>query len=261
MLLLVLASIISQPATFAVYAVPDASLQERQFELLKTQLVVELEKHQGVHVVQQTTDGTSGENEECAERRSCLVRLAETIGAQEVVLMRTSLLGDTHHLSLKRLSLQTGEITHSAERNFVGGDGESYLHVLGDVIAQLVPDHLVDAPYAIGVPPEVIKRWSVPPLPPAAFWGSTSASLASAAVGGFFAVRAHQLQNDYDKLAKSATKTPVDGRLLVKQGDRMEFAARSANISFAVAGALVLTTAIVYLFTDFGSDEKLAGPE
>src|SRR5262245_7695950 len=112
--LVVTAPVRSEPGATARVAVsyvhsPDHS--PRHNALFEAQLVLELNKRHGLSAHRLDVKSQS-DADACSAEPSCLANLARAVEAEIVVMARIAELGATKVVTLKRLSLASGEITH-----------------------------------------------------------------------------------------------------------------------------------------------------
>ena len=107
------AAILTGPLKVAVFYPPDAAVDVRRSQLFVWSLRAELQKLDGVELAAEAAPEPE-DAATCPENRSCLAKLARALGADVVVLARTTRLGARRMLSLKRLHIESGEVAQGA---------------------------------------------------------------------------------------------------------------------------------------------------
>ncbi len=255
LLLALLSSDPTPPMRLAVYHAPDASLDARHQQLFFGQLLRELGKLEGVTAVSASTEAAPPA-EGCHEDRSCLARLATAVGGDVVILAKTTRLGETKALSLKRLDMKTGEITGMVSRTMSGGEGEELLLIMGSAVAELFPDRPLASGQSRGVPEAVAARWTPDPLPPPVFYAGLGATAVAAATGVLFGLEVKNAQRDYQRFTDTATSSGqvIDGAALRRQEEHLHSTARNANIALASTVVLAVASGVIYAFTDWDAE-------
>lgn len=242
---------------------PSGDIDERQAGLFEAHLRIELAKHQGLEVVRATAAESSALDEQCVEKPACLARLAQGVGADIVVFVRTARLGGDSIVTMKRLRILTGEIEQTSTRSIEGGKGGEMLVALGPMVTELFPGRMVVSGAQTGVTRDDALRWSPPPVKPWMFWTGVGATAVSAGCIGIFAYKSHEAKQRWDDTVNGSAPGNVPGEVLVDAGGDAERWARRTNIAIGTTIGLGVGTAILGYFTDWneGRDVQLmVGP-
>jgi hypothetical protein len=230
-------------------------MDARQLILFERSLVAEIAKLEGVLPVSPALASAGDEDAACPEQRiSCLALLAKSVGADEIVAARATVLEGSRLLNLKRLHIPSAEITGSFTRQLTDSGGEALLLILGDAVEELFPGQALRSSQRRGVPDAVIRRWDPRPLEPWMFWSGVVATGTAFVTGITFALLSANAENEFKELAHSAE--PVAGSQLTRLADKAEDRTLVANLMFALSGALAISSVLVWFFADWGNDER-----
>jgi hypothetical protein len=195
----------------------------------------------------------------CSEEDSCLADIAGALGVDGLVIGAVARVGGEHVFTLKRIDQRRATTVGNVTKRLAAGNGEELLAVVGDMVAEVFPDHELRPGTTRGVDAEVGRRLNPPPLPPWVFWtgvGTTSVLVVSAGLAG---AGWGVLQSDYSALAERSASEVVDGATLKELGGR----AQTAEIAgWSLVGSAVLVgavTGVLAAFTDFygyGEDDS-----
>jgi hypothetical protein len=248
-----------------VYDLAAPELEARQLVLLDAALRSEIGKLEGIEVVTRAPEPVESRAEDsCPDQRpTCLVQLAQALGADIVVIGNATALGATRVFTLKRIRIADASVEGTVARRFTGGRGEEYLLVLGDAVRELFPDRQMRSERVRGVPYAVAERWEPPPVPEGIFWGGAAVSAAGAIGTGLLWYMYVVAVEDANAYAASAVDAPISGRTLIEKQQTAEDRLSKAYWVGGITGALAVSTAVMYFFTDFGSDAdtlRLLGP-
>lgn len=237
----------------------DADVDTRRQSLLRGSLRLELEKLDGVNIVDfQQAIAQQPLVQDCDVKppagRECLARFAEAFASDEVVTARANIVGGLSVLLLKRLRLSDGEIVASVTRNLSRGEGEEFLLALGDAVAELYPEKVVKAGEARGVSLAVAERWTPEPIPTWAFWAGVAVSAGLAGGTIYSAVQAKNAEDAYNDLAQAAKSEPVSGaKLVALQRDAQEHANVTTGLLIGGLASAAVTT-LLGVFADWEDD-------
>lgn len=187
----------------------------------------------------------------CESNESCLAEIAGALGVDDLVTGTLTKTETEHVFVLRRIDQKRAKVVGSVNRRLKAESGQEFLAAIGPAIEELFPDRQLKSGMERGVAKEVALRLDPPPLPKWSFYAVGGGAAASLIAGGVFGLLARRDQQEYDKTAKSAIKTPVEGSVLVDIGNRMDREANMANGFFIGSGALAIAAGVMYLFTDF----------
>jgi hypothetical protein len=226
----------------------------RRAMLLRHSLLAELGKLEGVDVHDALApDAAPGGETTCpGEELSCLARLAQALGAEEVVLGNMAQMDHSRMLVLKRVRIADGEVVGATTKRVTGDDGEGLLLTLGKAVEELYPEHTVKAGLTRGVPEEVMSRWSPPPLRPIVVWTGVALTVAAAGTAAGFGIAKTRAEDDFNAYAKSSAQT--SGSHLRELEDKAHDRTSAANYALGATAVLAVGTAVAALFTDWRVD-------
>ena len=257
--LIVLALVVSPGESNALRVlVPDLAAPEldgHQLSLWQQSLRTELDKLEGVTSLGMSDIGPDkNTTRQCPiAETTCLIRLAETLGVDEVLLAETARLGDSRVLTLKRVRIRDAEITGAVTRQMIGGWGEELVLILGNAIAELFPEFPVKAGVSRGVDLQTADAFSRAPLSPWIFGigaGLTLVALTTGITFGVLAQKSARAYRDYANEGAVGTGS-IDGAQLVHLANETDRRQLAANVSYVVAGALAVTSGVLAYFTDW----------
>lgn len=257
--LLVASTATARELTHVLIVTPSSeAMNNRQSAIFYGSLADELRKIDGVEI-RSAHRAAGSDAAACDENQTpCLTRLADSLGADEILVARVTELGETVVLSFKRIRIVDAEVIGATTRPLISAGGEEILLVLGDLVAELYPEQPLADRQVRGVSTNVVARWNPPPVPEAFFWTGAGLTVATGVTGLAFGLLTRNAQNEYDRLVDSInTGGFVDGRRVVAAGDRTKSRARIANSLFVATGALALTTGVLAVVTDFGIDDAV----
>lgn len=234
------------------------AMDARQAALFDASLNAELRKRLGIELVhRQTADATAGlQTGKCPEDpTSCLAKLAMGLGVDEILLVGATTLEGRRVLSLKRIWVQTADVSEAVVKQIIGGSGEEFLLVLGDAIAELYPRRPLHDGARAGVPAAIVDRWSPPPIPRWGFWSSVALTTAAATGLVTAALLQRQARADFDELAaRGVAGETIEGAALVAVMDRVDSRTTLTNAMIGVTTGLLALATVSWFITDWGSD-------
>ncbi len=242
--MLLLAMTLLLDARYVVYPSEQNQITPRQQALLFRSVAVEVAKVAEVVSTQNVNEAS------CAEQSaSCWARLSAKLNADGAIVVRVSTVEDTDVVSLLLLDPRSGEVRKLATR--------SAANAL-DAVGALVADVLDASAENAGVALDWRARWRPKPLHLSAFATTTALTGASAIVALSVGMASLRTQGEYQALAnqgRGVDATPVSGAELQRLGRKATLESTVA-MGFAIgAGVLGLTSILIGLFTDFGSDK------
>jgi hypothetical protein len=220
-------------------------------------LVNELRKLEGVRVfglneVQQMLYAEEEKRALGSVREVSLDGIAQMIAFDEIVVGSLASTPSSSILSLKRLKAGAGESGPPCTRQLVARDGAEFLSVLGDAVAELLPDHQPKAGLTRGVRPELAKELNPPPLPPWVF-GVVTGAAAGAGLGALTLGLLFR-ESERDRLALlagSSLANPVEATQVAELERRSATRASATNALLITTGGLALGATIAALFTNW----------
>jgi hypothetical protein len=250
------------PARVLVYELETEGMEPRRALLLNAALRAEIAKTDGVTLVNLPEAGA--ESDRCIEpAASCLVRLAQALGAEVVVFGNATALGASKVLVLKSLRIQDGAIEGTVTRRLTGAEGEEYLLTLGDAVGELFAARGMRSDAVRGVPYPVVRRWTPPPLPPAVPIAGAGLTLAGAVFSLVSWAQYRSAVEDANAYAQLGLSQPIEGRELVDKQERAKELQTRTRLGGAVTAGVALGTVLTYFFTDWDNDDealRLLGP-
>lgn len=190
----------------------------------------------------------------CNEGTSCMEELANALGAEELITIDLTLVGDTWALTARRIDTLRARVVQSHLKQFARRDGEELLAIVGPMIEALFPDRALRAGLVRGVEPAVIRRLNPPPLPKWLFITTTALALVAGGGGVTFSLLAEDRRRTFDGLAQRSLTMEVAGPQLValeREGRQLNTLALG---SFIAAGGLAAAMLVEGLLTDWNDD-------
>lgn len=233
-----------------------SGIPERTARIVADNLVAELRKLDGVSVVGMSevramlAAEADRQMMNCSES-SCLAEVADALGADILITGRIAVLDGATVLSVRRIEQMKAAVTGTIEERLAGDGGNELLAAVGPTVAKLFPDIAIKAGATRGVPKEKALVLNPPPLPPWSTLGVAGAAVAVAGVGVALGALAGQTAATAQGLVDDSARAPVQGALVVKQAETSSSLATAANVSFGVAGAMVVGAGVMALFTDW----------
>ena len=182
---------------------------------------------------------------------TCLAEIGGALGVDDLLTGRLSKIGDGHVMVLRRIDQSHAQTVSVFDKRLVAGDGEEFLAAVGPAIATTFAEQPLRPGATRGVADEVALRLHPPPLPQWSVYLAAGGTLAALAGGSVFGVLARAAKQDYDAYAADSTTQLVNGRTLADKRAAVQGNALKANVFLVSAGALLLTTGIMSLFTDW----------
>jgi hypothetical protein len=224
--------------------------------VLTDAVVAELRKLQrvgviGIDEVQAMLDLEAQKQLAGCDESSCIDEIAAALGADILVVGSVATVDDEVVFGLKRLEQTQGRADGSVTQRLRAAGGEESLAMVGPAIETLFADFPLREGLARGVAPELGLRLNPPPIP---LWGfgvvaSTAiVATAAAAVAGGINVAAWA---DGQELAAQAEKSVVEASVLREKNEAVEASFGVTVVTSSIAGAAVVATGLVALFTDF----------
>lgn len=233
-----------------------SGIPERTARIVADNLVAELRKLDGVSVVGMSevramlAAEADRQTMNCSES-SCLAEVADALGADILITGRIAVLDGATVLSVRRIEQMKAAVTGTIEERLAGDGGNELLAAVGPTVEKLFPDIALKAGATRGVPKEKALVLNPPPLPPWSTLGVAGVAVAVVGMGVALGALAGQSAATAQGLVDDSAQGPVQGALVVKQVETSSTLATAANVSFGVAGALVLGAGVMALFTDW----------
>jgi hypothetical protein len=244
-----------QAKRVAVYDLELSEIQPTIGAVVTDSLVTEIRKLRGISVIgmDEIRDMLSHEANKqflgCESDESCLAEIAGALGVDDLITGKLSRVADNHMMLVRRIDQRRAKVAGVFDQRLAAESGQEFLLSVGPAVEQLFPDTLLREGMERGVAEEVALRLDPPPLPPWSFYSVAGASVAAAIVGGVFGLQAENAESQFNTQAASTGTIP--GRDLVNLQNEANDYALAANVTFAVAGGLAVSAAIMYLFTDW----------
>ena len=145
----------------------------------------------------------------CSSEESCLSQIADALGVDYLVVGTLTKVGDTHVFGLRMLNQTSATAATSVNKVVPAGSSIEFLGEIGPAVKTLFPDVPLRVGETRGISPELAKRLTPPPLPPALFW-STAATGGALVVGsGVAGLLQTVFQRDYKSTATRAETTVI----------------------------------------------------
>jgi hypothetical protein len=232
--------------------VDDAALSR----VLTDAVVAELRKLQrvgviGIDEVQAMLDLEAQKQLAGCDESSCIDEIAAALGADILVVGSVARVDEEVVFELKRLEQTQGRADGSVTQRLRAAGGEESLAMVGPAIETLFDDFPLRDGLVRGVAPELGLRLNPPPVP---MWGfgvvaaTAIVATATAAVAGGINIAAWA---DGQKLAAEAEQGVVEASVLQAKNEAVETSFTVTVATGSVAGAAVVATGLVALFTDF----------
>jgi len=256
------------PARIAVYDLKLDAIEPSIGTVVTDSVLAEVRKLEGISAIgmKEIREMLSHEAEKqmfgCESEDSCLAEIGGALGVDFLVTGSLSKAAESHVMSLRLIDQEHARVTGAVQRRLKAGSGQEFLLAVGPSIEELFPGRPVREGAKRGVPDEVALRLDPPPLPTWSFWTAAGTTVGAAAVGGLFGILARSAQGDYNDLAAQSQQTTIEGRVLKDKSKSVSRNNNTANGLFITAGVLAVTSAIVYLFTDwegYADSETSAG--
>ena len=218
-------------------------------------LVSELRKLEGVSVIgmDEIRDMLSHEANKqflgCESDESCLAEIAGALGVDDLVTGKLSKAADGHVMLVRRIDQGQAKVVGTFNQRLKAGTGQEFLLAIGPAVEELYADRALREGKSRGVAEEVALRLDPPPLPPWSFYTVAGLAVAAAAAGGLFGILANNAESQFNTTA--AGSGIIQGKVLVDYENDANNNALLANVSYATAGGLALSAAIMFLFTDW----------
>ncbi len=224
-------------------------LSPQQKALFDHCLVLEVDKRGGLAAVTQSLAETDDVEACPTTETTCLSKLANALGADEVVLTQEARLANGRVLTLKRIRIRDGEIMGAVTRPVTGDHGEELLLVLGDAVAELFSECPLRPDAVAGVPPSMAERFHPPPLPRWAFAASAGATALAFGTGLTYAMLANDARRAHNRLATQ--NTVIDGHELQRLARLSNERQSRATLAYVATALFAVTTGVSYFFTDW----------
>ncbi len=256
--------VLAAPAEVVVYDLEVDGFSDRQRTLAQYSILTELNKREGLRAIgiDEARERAGFREELGCEPKDCLAQLVDAIGSDVVVTGRITRLGTTTAIALRVVDLRERAVVASSTRQLALSKGEGVLAALGPMVEELFEAHPVRSGASTGVTRTLQERWEPAPVPQAVFFSGLAITVATAAAGVAFGVRAVQKRNDFEATAaNSSPENPANGIELIELEDQFETARNISNAFFAASAASAVITTTLFFFTDFGEDPVLTvGP-
>jgi hypothetical protein len=249
------------PATqikLAVYEFGSRGVPPRVARIVTDSVVAELRKYQRLNTIgmDEVADMLSHEASKqmlgCTED-SCLAEIAGALGVDELITGSVSLVGATSVLNVRRIQLRTARVLHAFEQRLTPKEGEEYLAVVGDAVAQLYPELSLRPGERQGVDDAVALALNPPPLRPWVFFTTAGGALLLAGLAGGATAMTALAFDGRERLVASSIPPgqPVAAAaVLAKESEATTW--RSVMVALGIgAGVVAAAAALETLFTDW----------
>ena len=241
-----------------VHVAPTEGFDSRQRVVFTKGLVDELSKLQETNVSTEAPVTSSDEEPACPEEQtSCLTRLAESLGAEEIVMARAVDLDGAKVLTLKRVRIRDASIMGAVTRQMSGSQGEEFLLILGDAVAELFPDRPLVTGEIRGADPALVDRFNPPTVAKWQFYTVATATVVAAGTAVALGLAARSAEKDYNDYAAMGQTQVIEGSTLQRKGEAADDRALYSTVVWGITGALAIGTGLLFFSTDWDGDEIL----
>lgn len=195
----------------------------------------------------------------CSEGTSCMEELANALGAEELLTVDLTLVGNTYALTARRVDTVNAKVLQNHLAQFEKRDGEELLAVVGTILEKLYPERPLRAGAVRGVEPAVIKRLNPPPLPKWLFITTAALAVASAGGGATFTALGSTNRAEFERLATLSLTMEQMGSTLVSAEKTWRERMMTGMVFFMAAGGLAAAALVEAFFTDWNDDRAAAG--
>jgi hypothetical protein len=244
----------------AVYELKASGVDERVALVTTASLTAELRKLNGVTVI--GMDEVRAMLDLEAEKQllgcpddSCLAEIAESLGADTLVVGSLAHIGEENVIGIKRIDQRAASVAGQVNQRLKPANGEEFLAAIGPAVEALFGDFSLKPGKTRGVPEELALRLNPPPLPTWSFYTALGVTGGAALVAGL-ATAVYQIDNGaYEKLR-------VPGELRNSEYEQAKGRAVSSEMlmwtAWGVTAALAVGAGVMAGFTDFaGSADDL----
>lgn len=191
---------------------------------------------------------------------ACLTEIGGALGVDELLNTSLSVLGDSSLLTVRRVDMRRATINGTASRRMKTGNGEEFLAVLGDVLAELYPEYPLRPGRTRGVAKAFLARLDPPPLAPVVTLVTGSGAALALATGVVFGLLSASAEGRFQAALTRAHTETVSMAELRGYSDEASARSSSANLALGIGALLVAATAVEALFTDWqGAGEGAGG--
>ena len=246
----------------AVYSLEVENIPTGVAKIITDNLLAEVRKLEGVSAIGMEEIYEMLQHEKsrqimgCDADDACLAEIAGALGVDELITGKLSSLADGSGMVVRRINQRRAQITGTFNERLKPQEGVEFLAAIGDAVQNLYPNRKVLPGMKRGVPEEVGRSLSPPPIPTWATYAAGGASLLAGALGGTFGLIALGNQKSHNTIPEnSQALTSSDYAGYEQNGKTFQSA---ANASYITAGVLLVTTGVMALFTDWeGFQEAL----
>jgi hypothetical protein len=251
----------------AVYDFVPHDVEPRIAKVVSEAVVVELRKLDGLAVVslEEVRNMLDLEADKaalgCSDDDSCLADVADALGVDGLVTGDLTHTGTETSFTMRRIDQREARTVGSVSRRLKPANGEEFLAVVGESVAELFPELPLRPGQTRGVDPKVGALLNPPPLPTWVLYstaGVGGAVLASSALVGAGALVA---MIDFQLTVGSAGEGPgVSGALVRDKQLATLGLAGLANALVVAAAGVGVASLVLIPFTDW-DDNRARGRE
>ena len=246
----------------AVYSLEVENIPTGVAQIVTDNLLAEVRKLEGVSAIGMEEIYEMLQHEQsrqvmgCEADDACLAEIAGALGVDELITGKLSSLADGSVMVVRRINQRQAKITAAFNERLKPAEGVEFLAAIGDAVKQVYPARDILPGTKRGVPEEVGRKLSPPPIPTWATYAVGGASLVAGALGGTFGAMALSNQRSHNTVPSNTQNLMSVDYVTYEENGRTFQAA--ANASFISAGILLVTTGVMALFTDWeGYQEAL----
>ena len=246
----------------AVYSLEAENIPKGVAQIVTDNLLAEVRKLEGVSAIGMEEIYEMLQHEKsrqvmgCDADDACLAEIAGALGVDELITGKLSSLADGSVMVLRRINQGKAQITATFNERLKPEEGVEFLAAIGDAVKKVYPRRDILPGTQRGVPEEVGRKLSPPPIPTWATYAAGGASLLAGALGGAFGAMALSNQASHNTVPTNTQNLMSADYVAYEQNGRTFQGA--ANASFISAGILLVTTGVMALFTDWeGYQEAL----
>ena len=239
----------------AVYSLEVENIPKGVAQIVTDNLLAEVRKLEGVSAIGMEEIYEMLQHEKsrqvmgCEADDACLAEIAGALGVDELITGKLSSLADGSVMVLRRINQREAKITATFNERLKPAEGVEFLAAIGDAVKQVYPGRDVLPGTKRGVPEEIGRKLSPPPIPTWATYAAGGASLLAGALGGTFGAMALSNQRSHNTVP-SNTQNLMSADYVAYEENGRTFQS-AANASFISAGILLVTTGVMALFTDW----------
>lgn len=246
----------------AVYSLEVENIPAGVAQIVTDNLLAEVRKLEGVSAIGMEEIYEMLQHEQsrqvmgCDADDACLAEIAGALGVDELITGKLSSLADGSVMVVRRINQRKAQITATFNERLKPAEGVEFLAAIGDAVKKVYPGRDILPGTKRGVPEEVGRKLSPPPIPSWVTYAVGGASLVAGALGGTFGAMALSNQRSHNTVPDNTQNLMSRDYVAFEENGRSLQGA--ANASFISAGILLVTTGVMVLFTDWeGYQEAL----